>query len=132
MSEQDFIEHHANLSFGISSDIQFRQLVVNCWRVDGVGVGHQPHPSAQGNGGLGGSSSPRRRFLVTYRDGSQSVEELDFLLEVRDWSIRWSASVFVGGLSRAVLVDVVNIQQCHINSSCAGLLRLVDGSLALE
>ncbi|CAN0422419.1 unnamed protein product, partial [Ectocarpus sp. 13 AM-2016] len=73
----DFIEHHANLSFGIKRDEDFRELVINCWGLDGGGVGGgdacMPADVAYV---LRRVNAPRRKFLVSYADGSQRVEEL--------------------------------------------------------
>ncbi|CAM9380713.1 unnamed protein product, partial [Ectocarpus sp. 12 AP-2014] len=79
VSEKDFIEHHANLSFGIKRDEDFRELVINCWGLDGGGVGGgdacMPADVADM---LRRVNTPRRKFLVSYADGSQRVEELPF------------------------------------------------------
>ena len=78
MTEEDFIEHHANLSFGLPAARDFHELVINCWGLDGCGDGALfENPAAFDC--TGGS---HRRFLVTYADGSQSVEELPFSSEV--------------------------------------------------
>lgn len=82
-SEKDFIEHHANLSFGIKRDEDFRELVINCWGLDGGGVGggHVRMPADVADV-LRRVNAPRRKFLVSYADGSQRVEELPFSSKV--------------------------------------------------
>lgn len=91
MSEEDFVGHHANLSFGVPSDAQFHQLISNCWGLDDQNAADQNRvPQTDGTmpidadiAGLAGNSN-LRKFLVSYADGSQSVEELTFPSEVRE------------------------------------------------
>lgn len=91
VSKEDFVEHHANLSFGVPSDAQFGQLITNCWGLDDPNAAdHDRLSQADGittigaiASGLAGSSN-LRKFLVSYADGSQSVEELSFSSEVRE------------------------------------------------
>lgn len=86
MTEEEFIEHHANLSFGVKSDTDFRELVMKCWGLDGGGDGGR---SADGDGCMSAdvadflrrANAPSRKFLVSYADGSQCVEDLPFSTE---------------------------------------------------
>lgn len=84
MTQDDFIEHHANLSFGVKSDVDFRALVINCWGLDdgGGGDGEEGHLPADVARVLSRANSPHRKFLVTCADGSQRVEDLPFSTEV--------------------------------------------------
>lgn len=91
VSKEDFVEHHANLSFGVPSDAQFRQLITNCWGLDDPNAAdHNRMSQADGIMVIGAiasslaGSSNLRKFLVSYADGSQSVEELSFSSEVRE------------------------------------------------
>lgn len=82
VTEDDFIEHHANLSFGTKSDADFRELVINCWGLDdgrGDGDNHLPADVARV---VSRANAPHRKFLVTCADGSQRVEGLPFSTEV--------------------------------------------------
>ncbi|CAM9395475.1 unnamed protein product [Scytosiphon promiscuus] len=86
VTEDDFIEHHANLSFGLKSDADFRELVVNCWGLDGSdsSLDGRHRVSAEVADELRRANAPRRAFLVSYADGSQCVEELPFSSEAED------------------------------------------------
>lgn len=80
VSEEDFIEHHANLSFGVKRDADFRELVISCWSLDGGGGadGDKCVPADVADV-LRRAHAPHRKFLVSYADGSQCVEDLPFL-----------------------------------------------------
>lgn len=82
MTEDDFIEHHANLSFGVKSDAEFRELVINCWGLDGGGGDGDKRLPADVARVLTRANAPHRKFLVTCADGSQRVEDLPFSTEV--------------------------------------------------
>lgn len=83
VTEDDFIEHHANLRFGLQSEVDFRELVINCWGLDGSdGWDGGNRMSAEVANELRRANAPRRTFLVSYADGSQCVEELPFSSEV--------------------------------------------------
>lgn len=83
VTENDFIEHHANLGFGVKSDADFRALVINCWGLDdgGGGDGESLLPADVARV-LSRANAPHRKFLVTCADGSQRVEDLPFSTEV--------------------------------------------------
>lgn len=90
VTEEDFIEHHANLSFGVKSDSDFRELVMNCWGLAGGGGGGDDgdsHLSADVADVLRRANAPRRNFLVSYADGSQCVENLPFSTAVSSASL---------------------------------------------
>ncbi|CAM9464665.1 unnamed protein product, partial [Hapterophycus canaliculatus] len=80
VTEDDFIEHHANLSFGIQRDVDFRELVINCWGLDGSDSAWDRCNcmSAEVADELRRANAPWRTFLVSHADGSQCVEELPF------------------------------------------------------
>ena len=83
VTEEDFIEHHANLSFGVKGDADFRELVISCWGLDGGGgAGGDKGLPADVADVLRRAHAPHRKFLVSYADGSQCVEDLPFLTTV--------------------------------------------------
>lgn len=82
MTEEDFIEHHANLSFGVKGDADFRELVIGCWGLDGGGDEEGKCLPADVADVLRRADTPHRKFLVSYADGSQCVEDLPFLTAV--------------------------------------------------
>lgn len=85
VTEEDFIEHHANLSFGVKGDADFRELVISCWGLDGGRAADvDNHLSADVAEVLRRAHAPHRKFLVSYADGSQCVEDLPFLTAVSD------------------------------------------------
>lgn len=83
VAEEEFIEHHANLSFGTKGDADFRELVISCWGLDGGGgADGDKCMSADVADVLRKAHAPHRKFLVSYADGSQYVEDLPFLTAV--------------------------------------------------
>lgn len=105
MTEEDFIEHHANLSFGIPTPREFHELVSNCWGLDGCG----DHPLVENSAVFDCAGGSHRSFLVTYADGSQSVEELPFSSEVIKFSFL---------LGREVTDSVVDWGTEFVNICC--------------
>ncbi len=96
VTEEDFIDHHANLSFGVKSDTDFRELVMNCWDLGGGGDGGDDgdsHLSAGVADVLRRANAPRRKFMVSYADGSQCVEDLPFSTEASPVVFAWIFSV---------------------------------------
>lgn len=90
MTEEDFIEHHANLSFGVKSDADFRELFISCWGLDGGGGADGDKRLSAGVADvLRRANAPHRKFLVSYGDGSQCVEDLPFLTAVSAVVSNW-------------------------------------------
>ena len=90
ISEEDFVEHYSDVSFSVPSDAEFRQLVMNCWGLDGCSdnvpvrtsgddIANEKNDSRQARP----VPTRLRYFAVTYADGSYATKELLFPSEVR-------------------------------------------------
>lgn len=135
VTEEDFIEHHANLSFGVKSDADFRDLVIGCWGLDGGGGADGGKRMSEDVADvLRRAHAPRRKFLVSRADGSQCVEELPFVTAVR---CQISFSLRLSGPTENLLRGVVLFNQARKRCSHRVPCRLngcrsVAGHISME